>query len=79
MQMDQVQGWCEANNMSVSAGKTVFTVLGAHEEVAEMLSAGVTLTVGNQKLEYDPTPTFLGLKLDPQLNMSAHANALLQR
>ena len=77
--MDAIQSWCTDNNMSVSAGKTVFTILGADEEEAEEISKKVDLSVDGDVLKYEAHATFLGVRLDPGLTMESHVNVLLQR
>lgn len=55
--------------VSLGADKTVFTILGCAEHDAELVSRKVELFVGDTKLTYQQRPKFLGVTLDPELNM----------
>ena len=75
--LDRLANWCVDNDIYINTSKTKVMFFGSRAKINS--STLPELNIGEKTLPRVKTYTYLGLKLDEQLNMETHANSLIQK
>ncbi|RUS68499.1 hypothetical protein EGW08_023739 [Elysia chlorotica] len=68
--------YCRRWKMTINAAKTVYAVFSNSREV---LAKDLEVKLGDFPLERESLPRYLGLTLDPRLNLTAHVEQLVKK
>ncbi|KAK3768288.1 hypothetical protein RRG08_031080 [Elysia crispata] len=68
--------YCDQWGMQINTTKTVYNIYSNSREV---LARDLELKIKDKRLQRDPLPRYLGVALDPRLNLTAHVEQLACR
>ena len=68
--------YCDQWGMQINTTKTVYNIYSNSREV---LARDLVLKIKDKRLQRDPLPRYLGVALDPRLNLTAHVEQLACR
>ena len=75
--LDSLANWCVDNDIYINTKKTKVMFFGSRARISSTTLP--ELSIGGTILQRVKSYTYLGLKLDEQLNMETHANSLIQK
>ncbi len=80
--LDKVTEWTARHKMTLSLPKTkfsLFTLNGPEGGEIKKGNVPVSLFLDGEPVEYDPTPKFLGVKFDRQLDLVHHSKMVASK
>ena len=72
--LNKIQTWCETRGFNINVLKTTGIVFTNKNKYSKP-----NLYIGDQKIKFEPTATFLGVKFDSRLNWAAHVDLIEEK
>ena len=76
--LDNVERWCETNNMYINCSKTKYMIIGTRQRI-ENQNCQLSLMINSEMIEKSTNEKLLGVKIDPCLKWSMQVDQLCSK